>query len=111
MLTTDRTGTLPREETGSNGVRVIRRRSYRRNGEEYFAPGLVRVIRRGGWDLVHVQGSQTTVPTVAMLAARSARIPYVLTFHSGGHSNAGHARITRIQDAINRPAAQAAPRS
>ncbi|MBW4042385.1 MAG: glycosyltransferase [Acidobacteria bacterium] len=102
VLTTDRTGRLPREDR-VGGVRVIRRRSYRRNGEEYLSPGLVRVIRRGGWDLVHVQGSQTTVPTLAMLAARSARIPYVLTFHSGGHSHAGHARITRIQDAINRP--------
>ena len=102
VLTTDRTGALPREDR-VNGVRVIRRRSWREGGEEYFSPGLVRVIRRGGWDLVHVQGSQTTVPTVAMLAARSARIPYVLTFHSGGHSSAGHARITRIQNAINRP--------
>lgn len=102
VLTTDRTGALPREDR-VNGVRVIRRRSYRRDGEEYFAPGIVRVIRRGGWDLVHVQGSQTTVPTLAMLAARSARIPYVLTFHSGGHSSAGHSRITRVQDTINRP--------
>jgi glycosyltransferase involved in cell wall biosynthesis len=102
VLTTDRTGGLPREDR-VNGVRVIRRRSFRRNGEEYFSPGLVRVIRRGGWDLVHVQGSQTTVPTVAMLAARSARIPTVLTFHSGGHSNPGHALITRVQDRINRP--------
>lgn len=102
VLTTDRTGRLPREEQ-VGGVRVIRRRSWRRNGEEYFSPGLVRVIRRGGWDLVHVQGSQTTVPTVAMLAARSARIPYVLTFHSGGHSSASHGRITRVQNAVNRP--------
>ena len=102
VLTTDRTGALPREDR-VNGVRVIRRRSWRRNGEEYFSPGLIRVIRRGGWDLVHVQGSQTTVPTVAMLAARSARIPYVLTFHSGGHSSAGHSRITRVQNVVNRP--------
>ena len=102
VLTTDRTGRLPREER-INGVRVIRRRSWRRNGEEYFAPGLVRVIRSGGWDLVHVQGSQTTVPTVAMLAARSARIPYVLTFHSGGHSSRLHGPITWIQHRINRP--------
>jgi glycosyltransferase involved in cell wall biosynthesis len=102
VLTTDRTGVLPREDR-VNGVRVIRRRSWRKDGEEYFSPGLVRVIRRGGWDLVHVQGSQTTVPTVAMLAARSARIPYVLTFHSGGHSSAGHSRITRVQNAMNRP--------
>jgi glycosyltransferase involved in cell wall biosynthesis len=102
VLTTDRTGSLPREDE-INGVRVIRRRSYRRNGEEYLAPGIVPVIRGGGWDLVHVQGSQTTVPTLAMLAARSARIPYVLTFHSGGHSSERHAPITRAQDRINRP--------
>ncbi|GAA2749551.1 glycosyltransferase family 4 protein [Amnibacterium kyonggiense] len=109
VLTTDRTGRLPREDR-IGGVRVIRRRSYRRSGEEYFAPGIVRVIRRGGWDLVHVQGSQTTVPTLAMLAARSAGIPYVLTFHSGGHSSAAHAPITRVQNAINRPLLRRAAR-
>lgn len=102
VLTTDRTGALPREDR-VQGVRIIRRRSWRRAGEEYFAPGLVGVIRHGGWDLVHVQGSQTTVPTLAMLAALSSRIPYVLTFHSGGHSSAAHAPITRLQNAINRP--------
>lgn len=102
VLTTDRTGALPREEW-INGVRVMRRRSWSRAGEEYFAPGIVRVIRQGGWDLVHVQGSQTTVPTVAMLAALSARIPYVLTFHSGGHSSRSHGPITWVQNQINRP--------
>jgi hypothetical protein len=49
VLTTDRTGLLPREEW-LNGVRVIRRRSFSKTGEEYFSPGIVRVIRRGGWD-------------------------------------------------------------
>ncbi len=102
VLTTDRTGALPREEI-LNGVRVIRRRSWPRNGELYFSPGIVRVIREGGWDLVHVQGSQTTVPTVAMMAALSARIPYVLTFHSGGHSSRAHGPITFVQNLINRP--------
>lgn len=102
VLTTDRTGALPREDR-VNGVRVVRRRSWPRNGEAYFSPGMARVIRRGGWDLVHVQGSQTTVPTVAMLAALSARIPYVVTFHSGGHSSSRHGTITRIQNRINRP--------
>jgi len=101
VLTTDRTGALPTEET-INGVRVIRRRSWSRNGDAYFSPGLVRVIRTGGWDLIHVQGSQTTVPTVAMLAAVSAGIPFVLTFHSGGHSSATHRPITWIQNRINR---------
>lgn len=102
ILTTDRTGTLPREDR-VNGVRVIRRRSWRRNGEEYFAPGLLRVIRRGRWDLIHVQGSQTTVPTLAMLAALRAGIPYVVTFHSGGHSSAAHGPITAVQSRINAP--------
>lgn len=102
VLTTDRTGELPREEW-INGVRVIRRRSWPRNGEAYFSPGLIRVIRGGGWDLIHVQGSQTTVPTMAMLAALSARIPYVLTFHSGGHSSRAHGPITWLQNQINRP--------
>jgi glycosyltransferase involved in cell wall biosynthesis len=102
VLTTDRTGELPRDEW-INGVRVIRRKSWPRDGEQYFSPGIARVIRSGGWDLVHVQGSQTTVPTMAMLAALSARIPYVLTFHSGGHSSRTHGAITWIQNKINRP--------
>ncbi len=102
VLTTDRSGALPREEL-MNGVRIIRRRSWPRNGELYLSPGIVRVIRRGGWDLVHVQGSQTTVPTIAMLAALSASIPYVLTFHSGGHSSRTHGLVTWIQNKINRP--------
>ena len=102
VLTTDRTGSLPLEEW-LGGVRVMRRRSWSRTGEQYFSPGIARVIRRGGWDLVHVQGSQTTVPTMAMLAALSARIPYVLTFHSGGHSSRTHGPITWIQNKINRP--------
>lgn len=102
ILTTDRSGTLPREEW-LNGVRVLRRRSWSRTGDEYFAPGIVPVIRNGGWDLVHIQGSQTTVPTLAMLAALSARIPYLLTFHSGGHSSRIHGPITWLQTRINRP--------
>jgi glycosyltransferase involved in cell wall biosynthesis len=102
VLTTDRTGALPREEW-MNGVRVMRRRSWSRSGEEYFSPGIARVIRRGGWDLVHIQGSQTTVPTLAMLSALRARIPYVLTFHSGGHSSRTHGPITWVQNTLNRP--------
>ncbi|MET3807805.1 glycosyltransferase involved in cell wall biosynthesis [Nakamurella sp. UYEF19] len=88
VLTTDRTGDLPAEDE-INGVRVIRRRSWPREKDYYFSPGLVKVIRNGGWDVVHLQGGQTFVPLVGMLAALSARIPYVLTFHTGGYSTAG----------------------
>lgn len=88
ILTTDRSGELPKEDV-INGVRVIRRRSWPREKDYYFSPGLVKVIRTGGWDVVHLQGGQTFVPLVGMLAALSARIPYVLTFHTGGYSTAG----------------------
>jgi glycosyltransferase involved in cell wall biosynthesis len=88
VLTTDRTGELP-QDGEINGVRVIRRQSWPREKDYYFSPGLVKVIRTGGWDVVHLQGGQTFVPLIGMLAALSARIPYVLTFHTGGYSTAG----------------------
>src|SRR5664280_256424 len=40
-----------------------------------------------GADLVHFQEVHTFVPILGMLAARQARLPYVLTFHTGGHSS------------------------
>jgi glycosyltransferase involved in cell wall biosynthesis len=36
---------------------------------------------------VHVQSYHTLLAPLAMFAARQARIPYVLTFHGGGHSS------------------------
>lgn len=86
VLTTDRSGELPRSAS-VDGLPVIRRRSWPRHQDFYLSPGLAPVIARGGWDLVHFQGVHTLVPPVGMLAARAARIPYVLTFHSGGHSS------------------------
>ncbi len=86
VLATDRSGDLPRREQ-MHGYQVIRRRSWPRQQDYYFSPGLARVIATGGWDLVHFQGIHTLVPPVGMLAANLARIPYVLSFHSGGHSS------------------------
>ncbi len=93
VLTTDRSGTLPRTET-REGYDVRRRRSWPAEKDYYLSPGLVPEILRGDYDLVHVQGVHTFVPPVAMAAARAARTPYVLSFHSGGHSSAArrHAR-------------------
>jgi glycosyltransferase involved in cell wall biosynthesis len=102
ILATDRSGELPAEDEVA-GVRVLRRRSWPRDGEAYLSPGIAKVIAEGGWDLVHVQGSQTTVPTTAMLAALRAGVPYVVTFHSGGHSSPLHSVITAVQNTINRP--------
>jgi len=44
------------------------------------------VRMRDRWDLVHCQGVHSPVPVTAMLAARRAGIPYLVTFHTGGHS-------------------------
>jgi glycosyltransferase involved in cell wall biosynthesis len=45
------------------------------------------VIRQRSWDLVHCQGIHTPVPLLAMISARQAGIPYLVTFHTGGHSS------------------------
>ncbi|MBB2900743.1 glycosyltransferase involved in cell wall biosynthesis [Kineococcus radiotolerans] len=86
VLTTDRSGSLARQDV-VNGVPVLRRRSWPREGDLYLSPGLPLPVLRGHWDLVHVQGINTLAPPVGMLAARAARTPFVLTFHSGGHSS------------------------
>ncbi len=92
ILTTDRSGTLPAHEE-VNGVPVIRRRAWPRNRDYYYAPGIAREIKTGDWDLIHFQGVHTLVPVLGMMAARRAGIPYVLTFHSGGHSSAGRSAM------------------
>ena len=45
------------------------------------------MIGQRRWDLVHCQGIHTPVPLLAMLSARRASLPYLVTFHSGGHSS------------------------
>ncbi|WP_411283315.1 glycosyltransferase family 4 protein [Lapillicoccus sp.] len=96
VLATDRSGDLPRSHSMGD-YDVIRRRSWPRNGDLYLSPGLAAAVARGGWDLVHFQGVHTFVPPVGMLAARAARIPYVLTFHSGGHSSRARSGIRSTQ--------------
>jgi glycosyltransferase involved in cell wall biosynthesis len=96
VFATDRSNELPRSER-TEGFGIIRRRAWPRKRDYYFAPGVLRVISRGNWDLVHFQGIHTFVPILGMLAARRARIPYVLTFHSGGHSSPSRGRIRNLQ--------------
>jgi glycosyltransferase involved in cell wall biosynthesis len=86
VLTTDRTRRLPRREV-VEGITVLRVPAWPRGRDYYFAPGIAAVVgQQGCWDLVHCQGIHTPVPVLAMLAARRAGIPYVVTFHTGGHS-------------------------
>jgi glycosyltransferase involved in cell wall biosynthesis len=88
VLTTDPAGSLPPVEDVS-GVTVERVRAWPSRGDFYFAPGIYRTIvsRRDEWDVVHVQSYHTFVAPFAMAAARRAGLPYVLSFHGGGHSS------------------------
>jgi glycosyltransferase involved in cell wall biosynthesis len=102
VLTTDTTGQLPASEL-VDGVWVRRVRAWPRERDYYFAPGIYREIVRGDWDLVHVQSYHTAVAPLAMLAALRARIPYVLTFHGGGHSSKARESLRGAQWAVLRP--------
>lgn len=86
VLTTDPAGQWSAEEV-VDGVRILRVPSWPRIQDYYFAPEIYGVIRRGAWDIVHIQSYHTLVAPMAMLAALGAKIPYVVTFHGGGHSS------------------------
>lgn len=86
VLTTDPSGQLPAEEW-SDGIRILRVRAWPGKSDYYLAPGLLRAIKSQPWDIMHCQGGHTFVPPMAMLAALRSKRPYVVTFHSGGHSS------------------------
>ncbi len=85
VLTTDPEGDLPaREHDGAVDVRRVR--AHPRGRDWLFAPGIVSALRAGDWDVVHLQSYHTFVAPLAMATAAQRRIPYVVTFHGGGHS-------------------------
>jgi glycosyltransferase involved in cell wall biosynthesis len=102
VVTTDRTGRLPQNET-VRGVPIHRVRAWPEKRDYYVAPGIARLVAHGRWDLVHCQGYHTLVPPLAMLAASSARLPYMLTFHSGGHASLARNRMRGAQRQAMRP--------
>jgi glycosyltransferase involved in cell wall biosynthesis len=102
VLSTDPTGSLPVEEH-TEGVKTLRVPSYPRGRDYYVAPAVYRIVREGAWDIVHCQGYNTAVPPLAMLGSIRSRTPYVLTFHSGGHSSRLRSAVRPIQQAALRP--------
>jgi glycosyltransferase involved in cell wall biosynthesis len=86
ILTTE-LDSAPVSSDSRHGFPVVRVSAWPSGRDWYVAPGIGRVIRGGQWDLVHVQGIHTMVLPVALWAARRARLPYVITLHSGGHSS------------------------
>jgi glycosyltransferase involved in cell wall biosynthesis len=86
VLATDRSRQLPRKEA-IEGISVLRVSAWPRKRDYYLAPGIAAVIRQRRWDLVHCQGINNLVPLLAMSSARQVGIPYLVTFHTGGHSS------------------------
>jgi glycosyltransferase involved in cell wall biosynthesis len=102
VLTTDPTRDLP-PKGEINGITIIRVPAYPANRDYYFAPGIYRTIMSGTWDLVHCQGYHSLACPTAMLAALRARIPYVVSFHSGGHSSGLRVALRGVQRRLLRP--------
>jgi glycosyltransferase involved in cell wall biosynthesis len=102
ILTTSRERRLVGEEQ-EGSVRVRRMRAWPANQDYFFTPGLPAAIRAERPTLVHCQSYHTLVAPLAMLSALRARIPYVVTLHSGGHSSAFRRRIRPLQAFVLRP--------
>ena len=60
--------------------------AYPRGRDWLFAPAIAAQIARADGDVLHVQSYHTLVAPIAMATAARRRIPYVVTFHGGGHS-------------------------
>lgn len=102
ILTADPGGRLPVDEQ-AEGIHIRRVRAWPAQRDYYFAPAIARIIRQGDWNVVHVQSYHTLVAPLAMLAAWQAKLPYVVTFHGGGHSSALRHRLRGVQQLLLRP--------
>jgi glycosyltransferase involved in cell wall biosynthesis len=96
VVTADPTHLLAQRELIA-GVPVRRLPAHPRDRDWMLSPALPSVIRSGGWDLIHIQSYHTLFAPTAMAAAARARIPYVLTFHSGGTSSPLRGRVRGLQ--------------
>jgi glycosyltransferase involved in cell wall biosynthesis/GT2 family glycosyltransferase len=109
VLCTDPDLSQATEET-RDGVRIRTVRAWPRGRDWHFAPGIWREMGRGKWDLVHIQSYHTLVAPLAMLRALTLRVPYVVTFHGGGHSNELRNRARGAQMKLLRPLLRRAAR-
>ena len=102
VLSTDPTGELPSREE-RDGVHLLRVRAWPNKEDLYIAPGLYKAIANGGWNVVHCQGIHTLAAPLIMLAAWKSKVPYVVTFHTGGHSSSWRNAIRGAQWRVLRP--------
>jgi len=102
ILTTDPGGRLPARER-IDGVEVRRVRAWPAERDYYVAPAIYRELSGGRYDVAHVQGYQTFVAPIALLASLRASLPTVVSFHGGGHSSRVRQAIRPLQLAVLRP--------
>lgn len=84
------TTVLDRDMVGSSvehGVRVERMMAWPKSSDLHFSGTLRRLLAIEPVDIMHVQGYHTLVAPMAMSAADRLNVPYLVTFHSGGHSS------------------------
>ena len=109
VLTTDHSGELPKREA-VQGVEIVRVPAYPRDRDYHFAPAILSHVRAERYDLVHLQGYHNLVAPLTMIAARRARIPFVISFHSGGHSSRIRRSLRGVQRLALRPGFMSAAR-
>jgi glycosyltransferase involved in cell wall biosynthesis len=102
VLTADPSRRLPSTER-AEGVTIRRVHAWPSERDYFFAPDMYQIIKQGQWDLIHVQSYHTLVAPLAMFAALQAGIPYVVTFHGGGHSSSLRNAARGAQRALLRP--------
>ena len=102
VLTTGLEQGLPARDRIAD-VDVMRVNAFRHAKDFYAAPGIYTETTRGDWDIVHVQSYHTFVAPLAMTGALKAHIPFVLTFHGGGHSSRIRKRVRSTQVRTLRP--------
>jgi glycosyltransferase involved in cell wall biosynthesis len=93
---------LPEDELDGD-VRIRRVPAWPPDRDYFLSRRLPDAIREAQPDLLHIQGYHTFVAPLAMFAALRASIPYVLTFHSGGHSSRVRVWARPLQGRVLRP--------
>jgi glucosyl-dolichyl phosphate glucuronosyltransferase len=85
------------------GVDLRGYRAWPAERDYLLAPGIWRGMKKGRPEIVHVQSYHTLVAPLAMLRALVMRVPYVVTFHGGGHSSAARNSARTMQRRLLRP--------
>ncbi len=98
------------QEEERDGVKIRTVRAWPANRDWCLAPRIWREMSRQPWDVVHVQSYHTFVAPLAMLRGLTLGIPYVVTFHGGGHSSEARNRVRGLQRALLKPLLKRAER-